>query len=219
MTNESSIWKPVVGYEGAYEVSDTGQVRSLDRLVTYSDGRIVKYKGRVIRQKFGHNYMRVGLSLAGRTDSWCVHRLVADAFHEPKPNPQAVVRHLNGDHLNNRAENLRWGTAAENSADMVAHGRSRASQTHCHRGHEFTPENTREYRGRRVCRSCQRNTDDTKRWRRRSRFGRTGHPATCRVCGCDFKAGYGAAFCSKNCKAQSRRVAWIRGESQRRSAA
>lgn len=54
----------------------------------------------------------------------CAHALIARAFHGPPPTPDHEVRHLNGDPLDNHAENLRWGTVAENAADTIRHHRS-----------------------------------------------------------------------------------------------
>ena len=124
MTEE--VWRPVFGYEGSYEVSSAGRVRSIPRSVTRSDGRVFTYRGQVLSLKFQHHYWRVGLSRDGETISWFVHRLVCEAFHGQKPSGH-VVRHLNGVSTDNGAFNLAWGTPAENSADMVAHGNSRAS--------------------------------------------------------------------------------------------
>lgn len=85
-----------------------------------------------------------------------VHALVCSAFHGPKSDPKLQVRHLNGDRLDNRPENLRWGTCSENMHDRVRHGNSpQAAKTHCPHGHEYNAVNTHfSPRGQRVCRKC-----------------------------------------------------------------
>ena len=116
-------WLPVVGYEGMYEVSDQGRVRSLDRV----DSRGWKRKGQVLKlhpgDKWGH--LSACLSSASTVRRYYVHRLQAMAFIGPPPFEGAVVRHLDDDKTNNTLENLAWGTHAENSADMVRNGNSR----------------------------------------------------------------------------------------------
>ncbi|WP_363551462.1 NUMOD4 motif-containing HNH endonuclease [Microbacterium sp. LWH12-1.2] len=211
MTEE--VWRPVFGYEGSYEVSSAGRVRSIPRSVTRSDGRVFTYRGQVLSLKFQHHYWRVGLSMNGETISWCVHRLVCEAFHGQKPSGH-VVRHLNGVSTDNESFNLAWGTPAENSADMVAHGNSRASQTHCKRGHEFTPENTHVSRAnRRVCRACDRIHNKAEAGHRSARRKANRPTITCRVCGSQFQSSAGGFFCSPECKKASRRVEFLNRES------
>ena len=118
------VWKPVPGYEGRYEVSDQGRVRSLDRVVTqisrwgtpYTSNR----KGRVLRpgpSNFGH------LSVVlGRRNTKMVHDLVLRAFIGPPPDMHECC-HNNGDPADNRLENLRWGTRSENIMDSVRQGK------------------------------------------------------------------------------------------------
>ena len=102
-------WKAVPGYEGLYEVSDQGRVRSFAR---YKSGRILR-PGRMPQ---GH--MSVAL---GRGNSQCVHKLVLLTFVGPAPDRHECC-HNNGDPSDNRLENLRWGTRSENIRDAVRHG-------------------------------------------------------------------------------------------------
>jgi len=138
-------WRPVVGYEGLYVVSSTGLVRSLTtgRLLTTRPG--------------GAGYPNARLRRDGKCRTFYVHRLAGEAFIGPLPKGM-VTRHLDGDPMNNRLENLRYGTYSENSRDQVRHGtHPQASRTHCKHGHGFTSENTYvDAKGSRHCRSCNR---------------------------------------------------------------
>ena len=148
------IWKPVPGYEGSYEVSDQGRVRSLAQ--TTSDGRRLKAKILTGRpQKSGH--LSVSLTSGGINRNALVHRLVLIAFIGQPPTGMHSL-HIDGDPANNRLPNLRWGTPSENSLDAVRHGvHPQARKSHCSNGHEFTTENTRvDSRNFRACRECER---------------------------------------------------------------
>lgn len=79
-----------------------------------------------------HGHQRVTLRVGGRTVKEYVHRLVAVTFIGPPPSPRHEVRHLDGDPTNNAADNIAWGTHAENMRDMVLHGRH-FSKTKPHR--------------------------------------------------------------------------------------
>lgn len=107
-------WKPIEWAGGWYEVSCRGRVRSVERFVTCSDGRRRRYRGRLIATDLNSNgYERVALSCANGRCRVFVHRLVADHFLEPDPDrPQ--INHVNGDKLDNRAENLERCTHSEN---------------------------------------------------------------------------------------------------------
>lgn len=116
------MWKPIPDWEGFYEISDRGEVRSVDRRVTcgYGFDRIIK--SQYIRQVKGQKgYMLVKLSRAGEYRQFLVHQLVLKAFVGPRPEGQ-VCRHLNGNQTDNRLENLAWGTEKENGADKAKHG-------------------------------------------------------------------------------------------------
>ena len=112
-----AVWKPIPGYEGLYEVSDSGQVRSMDRVDRL--GR--KRRGRILRGGDSKGYRNVMLSKDGTVFAVTVHRLVACAFLAGEG---AQIRHLDGDCTNNRAGNLAWGTPKENAADKERHGRT-----------------------------------------------------------------------------------------------
>ena len=123
------VWRAVVGYEGLYEVSSEGRVRSLDRIAIDRNGkRTRRLKGKMLRfnlGKHGHSkeYLRFTVSLLRNAERWQapVHRLVAEAFL-PNPDDLPVVRHLDGDSTNNALSNLAWGTHQDNSDDAVEIG-------------------------------------------------------------------------------------------------
>lgn len=154
-------WLPVPGYEGYYEVSDYGRVRSLEREV-YSRqwGNYRRVPGRYLSLgDKGRGYRAVNMCREGKQRSAMVHRLVTSAFVGPCPAGMEVC-HKNGDPSDNRLANLRYGTSSENKRDSVRHGTHRESRkTHCSRGHELTGSNLEESklkRGERGCLACQR---------------------------------------------------------------
>ncbi len=143
-------WRPVSGYEGAYEVSDQGRVRSVDRVD--SAGR--RLRGRLLSAHPKPFYLSVTLSAAGVHRYFYVHRLVAYAFL-PIPEGAKEVCHGDGNRSNNSLDNLRWDSHSSNQLDMVTHGNHRnARKTHCLRGHEFTPENIYWTGDSRHCKAC-----------------------------------------------------------------
>ena len=153
-------WLPVVGYEGFYEVSDLGRIRSLPRLTVWRNGRKRHYPGKILNPYISprDGYARTPLSVQGvRSSPLLVHCLIAEAFLGPCPEGQEV-RHLDGDPANNVLTNLKYGTHGENERDKVRHGTHHwANVTHCTQGHEYTPENTHYLKsGSRVCRQCWR---------------------------------------------------------------
>jgi hypothetical protein len=109
-----AIWKPVVGYEGFYEVSDEGQLRSVDRYVKYPKGGMMLRRGRPMKLNTNrHGYVDVKLGKDGVEKSHLVHRLVAQAFLDnAEDKPQ--VNHKNGNKGDNRLENLEWSSLSEN---------------------------------------------------------------------------------------------------------
>ena len=119
------IWKPVVGYEGFYEVSNIGKVRSLARIVECNDGRKRKLKTRILRQSCAPSgYYMVTLHKNGKQKSGLVHRLVCEAFI-PKPLGKDEVNHKDENSKNNNATNLEWVTAKENNTYGTRQERAR----------------------------------------------------------------------------------------------
>lgn len=109
-------WKPVKGYEGLYEVSDTGLVKSVDRYVC--DNKCCRLFKGVMLHPWKHNgkepYNCVSLRKDGAKKHYLVHRLVAEAFISNTNNlPQ--VNHIDGDVHNNNVTNLEWCTNQENT--------------------------------------------------------------------------------------------------------
>lgn len=104
-------WRPVKGFDGIYEVSDSGQVRSLDRINTVCNkGKVysTKIKGRMMSQVENANgYKRVYFSKNGDRVSFLVHRIVAEAFIN-NPNNYPQINHIDGDKSNNSVGNLEW---------------------------------------------------------------------------------------------------------------
>ena len=101
-------WRPVVGYEGLYEVSNTGRVRSLDMYVKSRYGNYRLHKGKVLSPaKDKNGYLKVNLCYNGKDKIIRVHRLVTEAFI-PNPDNLPEVNHKDEDKTNNRVENLEW---------------------------------------------------------------------------------------------------------------
>lgn len=148
-------WLPVIGYEGSYEVSDFGRVRSLDRI----NSRGHSLTGRVLSpcpNTSGH--LQVPISAGCIQRLFQVHRLVLTAFVGPCPAGMEGC-HWNGDPTDNRAANLRWDTQSANQLDSIRHGTHvQSSKTHCLQGHPFSGENLyiRPKSGGRSCNECQR---------------------------------------------------------------
>jgi hypothetical protein len=156
-------WLPIPGWEGFYEVSDCGRVRSLARMVQRSTGAMHPVKSRFLtpRKATRTEHLSVALTRNNQCSNHSVHRLVMAAFVGPCPEGLEVL-HRDDNPRNNHLGNLRYGTRSENHRDRVRNGiHHNARRTHCIRGHEFTPDNTIYSKnskrfGNRACRTCKR---------------------------------------------------------------
>jgi hypothetical protein len=114
-------WLPVPGYDGVYQVSDLGRVRSCYRYVNCGTG-LAPRRGRILRPSTeGSGYRKVSLRLNGKQRSWTVHRLVLVAFVGPPPTNPAQGAHLNGRRGDNRLINLAWVTPQQNTDQKQWH--------------------------------------------------------------------------------------------------
>ncbi len=115
-------WRAIPGWDGFYEVSATGRVRSVERTVRFSDGRLRSYPAKErATHTDGFGYRKVTLKRQGVNQRALVHHLVALAWIGPRP-PGLDVCHWDGDKTNNGLQNLRYDTRSANHADAVRHG-------------------------------------------------------------------------------------------------
>lgn len=160
-------WLPVVEFEGCYEVSSHARVRSLARLVRCRNGwrsvppRILKQY--ITNAPGGGRYLYVRLSKENCVHHCNVHVLMLSAFRGPRPKGMHAC-HGDDDKMNNSLDNLRWDTQSGNEIDKVRNGRHPwAKRIECVNGHAWSEENTRIYKGKRKCRSCERDQNRKRR--------------------------------------------------------
>lgn len=110
----TEIWRDIQGYEGRYQISSLGRVKSLSRNVNNHTGHI-KLNECILKQRTDYKgYMRIDIrDNTGVRHYFGIHRLVAQAFI-PNPNNKPQVNHINGNKADNRLENLEWCTNSEN---------------------------------------------------------------------------------------------------------
>lgn len=161
MTTEQ--WKDIPGYEGIYQASDQGRVRSLDREIKHARFGTQKMKGKVMSTKLHPaGYPSIGLRDREGKRQWVlVHRAVLLAFRG-QPGQGEEARHLNDDKLDARLDNLEWGSRSENIIDRQTNGiEYHRNLTECPLGHPLEGENLLPSqlgygRGCRSCLACNR---------------------------------------------------------------
>lgn len=125
---QEEIWKDIPEYEGLYQVSNLGRVKSLPRTIVRSDGRKQLVKERILKGRLGTTgYFTVGLYKDKKQKTHKVHKLVAIAFlgHEPNGFNGLIVDHLDNNRLNNKLENLQLITTRENNSKDKKGGSSK----------------------------------------------------------------------------------------------
>lgn len=122
------IWKDIKGYEGMYQISSFGRVKSLERVVEYlynGNKKTKRIKEQILKpQQIKKGYLVVGLSKNNKHTHALISRLVAEAFI-PNPENKPQVDHINTDVTDNRVENLRWCTQQENTDNPISKAKHR----------------------------------------------------------------------------------------------
>lgn len=130
---EVEIWKDVPGYEGLYQVSSLGKVKSLQKHVKMPNGGVFIRKESIMKQRITkYGYADVSLCLSSKKRNFFVHRLVALA-HLDNSEFKPEVNHKNGSKIDNRAVNLEWSTPSENvnhSLSVLGVKRSKGDNHH-----------------------------------------------------------------------------------------
>lgn len=123
-------WRPIPDWEGIYDVSDLGRVKSLERVVMRGNGWKYTVRERILKLTSDKDgYPGVGLCMNGRAKHFLVHRLVLLAFVGLPP-PGHEGCHEDNNPGNPRLSNLRWDTSAGNQADKIKHGTSYRGERH-----------------------------------------------------------------------------------------
>lgn len=108
----NEVWKDIKGYEGSYQVSSIGRVRSLDRIITHMNMGVIRkhlFKGKILKPLLEHDgYLYLFLYKKGSyRKKFSIHRLVCETFIS-NPNNYPIINHKDEDKTNNAVENLEW---------------------------------------------------------------------------------------------------------------
>lgn len=138
------VWKSVVGYEGLYEVSSLGRVKSLERKCNTRSGIRTVPEKILVNGLDSYGYYQVNLYVENIRNTWKVHRLECLAFL-PNPENKRSINHKNGVKTDNRLENLEWSTEKENTVHAHKNGLARGR-----RGEEHGQTNLTEIQAREI---------------------------------------------------------------------
>lgn len=150
----AEVFRPYPPAPDSYEVSDSGRIKSLRRVVMRSNGAPQTLKERILQPYPDRKgYLYHNLIVDGEKSRVYVHQAVILTFVGPRPEG-ALCLHGDGDNQNNRASNLRYGSLSDNSLDAVKHGTHQMTRkTTCPMGHPYSEDNT-SYRKTKNCRDC-----------------------------------------------------------------
>lgn len=114
------VWKDIKGYEGYYQVSNLGNVKSLGRTFIRKDGMRYSRFPRIMSPVFQktHPYLTIQLKINKKYKGFLIHRLVAEAF-VPNPDKKSEVNHIDGNQKNNKSNNLEWCSRSENQIHAI----------------------------------------------------------------------------------------------------
>lgn len=167
-------WQPIMGFQGIYEVSDAGRVRSLSRQVRSGRTGMRVIRARILRQwQDRGGYMLAPLWKGdSRQHNKRVHQAVLESFVGPSPEGLECC-HNDGDPTNNKLSNLRWDTPSSNAFDRVRHGTCNTGRTttRCGNGHDLTVDTNRLRRSDKPhlirCGQCERDRNQARRTARK----------------------------------------------------
>lgn len=133
-------WKDIPGYEGFYQISNLGTVKSLERTVCSASSSVKtrNLKERVIVHHLSGDstkYPTVTIQKDGKKQKFKIHLLLLELFKGKRPSPDHVARHLNDDPMDFSLSNLEWGTQSQNMKDKFKNG-------YVHHGRKLTDEET-----------------------------------------------------------------------------
>lgn len=168
-----------MGWEGLYEVSSLGRVRSFEKTIQTALGVPRTYPARIMKPSVNkRGYSRLTLHSDGQKKYVSLYRLVCEAFHGTAPEGKPWALHRDGNPKNNKADNLYWGSPTENALDRVRHGNNeKANATSCPKGHPYDGENIYwrpDGRGR-DCRTCRSQATKESKERRLASKGEVPH--------------------------------------------
>lgn len=116
------VWKEIPDYNGLYYASNTGKIKSIDRMIRFKNNKLRLHKGRELKQfKSKWGYLYVVITINNKEYKEKVHRLVAKAFI-PNPKNKLQVNHIDCNKENNNVDNLEWCTPSENMKHAYANG-------------------------------------------------------------------------------------------------
>ena len=130
ITTYKEVWADIKGYEGLYQISTFGNVKSLSRSVKHSNGGTKILRERMLKTKINSTtgYKEISLSKDGKQKYHLIHKLIAEAFID-NPHRLPVVNHIDGCKTNNDIFNLEWATYSENIRHAFANGLSHNNMT------------------------------------------------------------------------------------------
>lgn len=133
---EPEQWKPIKGYEGLYEISNYGRVKTLERDIPISKGGFWTVKECILKQNISTSYAMIGLSFNGKKQRRTIHSLVAEHFLS-NPNSLKIINHKDEDKLNNYYKNLEWVTVRENQTYSIDKTKTSSKYTGVHYKHSM----------------------------------------------------------------------------------
>lgn len=125
------IWRDITGYEGIYQISNLGRVRSLDRVSIDKNGIEYSIKGSMRKVSKSKGYSMIGLSKDNKQKMYLVHRLVAEAFLG-NPENLPIVNHIDGNKSNSHIENLEWVSNSDNINHAISTGLRKTNDIETH---------------------------------------------------------------------------------------